>query len=308
MAESQGVMGDMWNDNAVALLEYLNWDHIGDTNMDLPGSDQNEYGVDALTVYSSPLLDVLQSCVVESKRYSTKSISQSLIQKWIDRLRLKIDSFANSQALLDKFGALNEAYQINLGVIMCWVHDALNEDYFNTTFNSFIKKSIINTQVSKSGYKRIFVLTNPRIIRLCSMLQKIRSNEYEYKFIYPAQILGGKPLLKSKTLTIEYATSDFIFAERIKRGEPRLVVFYFGNLSSKGFTNLYDALIFYNLVEQDQKVIVYFYGSEVENRENLAEGKRIFKNKNLDVAFKPLPILSISTEPSILSKNSDQDD
>lgn len=36
MAESQGVMGDMWNDNAVALLEYLNWDHIGDTNMDLP--------------------------------------------------------------------------------------------------------------------------------------------------------------------------------------------------------------------------------------------------------------------------------
>lgn len=55
------------------------------------------------------------------------------------------------------------------------------------------------------------------------MLQKIRSNEYEYKFIYPAQILGGKPLLKSKTLTIEYATSDFIFAERIKRGNPALL-------------------------------------------------------------------------------------
>lgn len=117
MAESQGVMGDMWNDNAVALLEYLNWDHI-EIRIWIFLSDQNEYGVDALTVYSSPLLDVLQSCVVESKRYSTKSISQSLIQKWIDRLRLKIDSFANSQALLDKFGALNEACQIN-PVLLC---------------------------------------------------------------------------------------------------------------------------------------------------------------------------------------------
>lgn len=48
MAEKQGKLGDSWNNYANRLVKLLGWEHIGDKNMDLKGSDGEEYGVDSI--------------------------------------------------------------------------------------------------------------------------------------------------------------------------------------------------------------------------------------------------------------------
>lgn len=301
MAENQGVNGDMWNDKALKLLEMLGWDHIGDTNMDIPGSDGKEYGVDALLSAFSPRMNILQSCVLESKRYSVDSLKNGVIQKWVNRLRQKLDAFYQSPKLVEEFPSLEECCPLNLGIIMCWVHDAPDEDYFNNSFEIFLNNTIINTAPSHNVFKRVFVLTNPRILRLCAVAEKIKGSSFNYKFIYPSQLLGGVPVVKSSVLSIEYMTSDFILAERTKKGESDLVVFFLGKLSSTGFKCLYEALIMFNLLEQEKKTVIYYYGSEADNRIALAEGKRRFKDVTAE--FKALTMFNFNTEPALLNQS-----
>lgn len=267
--------------------------------MDLPGEDEKEYGVDALTVFSCPYIDILQSCVVESKRYSINSLSASKLNEWINRLREKIDAFTNSHDLIEKFPSLEEASNINLGIIMCWVNDAPDELYFKSKFNAYLESVNIKTLANKRSTKRILVLTNPRILRLCSIAEIISSKDFNYRFIYPSQLLEGKPLVRSKVLSVEYLMSDFIFAERQdKNHDLQTVVFYLSDINYKGFKCLYESLIMYNLLEKNKKIIIYYYGAHIENREILIDAKRIFKD--LSVEFLPLNVLHFTIEPSIL--------
>lgn len=306
MAENQGVNGDIWNDKALQLLQLLGWDHIGDTNMDIPGSDGKEYGVDALLTSPTPKMSVSQCAVLESKRYSVESLKNGTIQKWINRLRQKLDAFHQSQKLMEEFPSLEECCPMNLGIIMCWVHDAPDEGYFENTFESYLNNTIINTAATHSSFKRILVLSNPRILRLCALAEIIQKSKYSYRYIYPSQLLGDRPVVKSTVLTIEYAMSDFILAERSKKGETQLVVFFLGKLSSIGFKCLYEALIMYNLLEQGKKTIIYYYGSDAENRVALSEGKRRFKE--IDSDFRALTMFNFNTEPALLNKNHDDDE
>lgn len=307
MAESQGVNGDIWNDHAVKLMELFGWDHIGDKNMDLSGSDGKEYGVDALMLGETPHLDVYQTCVLESKRYATSSLSQSVLKKWIETLRKKLELFSNSSELYDEFPSLREGSNANLGVIMCWVHDAINEDYFEETFNGLLRNCIINTQPNnKLSSKRIVVFSNPKIVRLAAVAEKILKNPKKYRFVYPSQLLGGKPMVKSNVLTIEYAMSDFILAERQKDDRIQNIVFFIGKISSLAFQCLYDALLMYNFIEKDKEIVIYYYGTQIDNRLAIAEGKRIFKD--IDPKFVSLTSLNLTSEPSILSINDDDDE
>lgn len=306
MAENQGVNGDIWNDKALQLLQLLGWDHLGDTNMDLPGDDGKEYGVDALITAHTPRMKVLQCAVLESKRYSIGSLKQGTLQKWVNRLRQKLDAFYQSQKLTEDFPSLEECCPMNLGIIMCWVHDAPNEEYFDKTFESFLSNTVINTAATHGSFKRIYVLSNPRILRLCAVAEKIQASKYFYRFIYPSQLLGDRPLVKSKVLTIEYAMSDFILAERTIKEESQLVVFFLGNLSSLGFKCLYEALIMYNLLEQGKKTIIYYYGSDTVNRIALAEGRRRFKE--IDSEFRALNMFNFNTEPALLNNKNNDDD
>lgn len=308
MPESQGVNGDMWNSQAVKLMELFGWGHIGDTNMDLPGSDGKEYGVDALMLYKSPMMEISQSCVIESKRYSTKSLQKGKVRSWIETLRKKIEIFSNSSELLKEFPALEEGCQVNMGLIMCWVHDAPSESYFSFDFEGMLRDAIISTQ-SNNVHKRIIVFTNPRILRLCSIAEVIGKNRSKYRFIYPCQLLGGKPKVRSQILSIEYACSDFILAEReSKEGDVKLVVFYIGKITPNTFKCLKQALLIYNLIERNQEIKVYYYGTEIEFRSILADGRRIFKDEDVDVKFIPLAISNLNTEPAILSINEDEDE
>ena len=75
MAEKQGKLGDNWNDYSNRLVQDMGWQHIGDKNMDLKGSDGDEYGVDSILKYKVAGHDVMQTVLLESKRYSKDSIT-----------------------------------------------------------------------------------------------------------------------------------------------------------------------------------------------------------------------------------------
>lgn len=302
MAENQGVNGDMWNDCAVSLLSYFGWDYIGDKNMDLKGSDGSDYGVDALTCYESPSLSVLQSCIVESKRYSVDSLkSTTKLRSWVERLRTKLDAFYQSEDLVKEFPRLEDCCSLNLGIIMCWVHDAPNEQYFETSFSKQLEKAVINTMPKPKSYKRIFVLTNPRIVRLCSIANVIKDGGYS--FVYPSQLISGRPLVRSKVLSIDYAVSNIIYAERTKETKKSSIVFYFGKMNLTNLNILKDSLTMYNLIEAEKDLIIYYYDDNETTRTILPDAYKVFKD--LKAKFKVLERYDLNHEPSILKNSKD---
>lgn len=306
MAENQGVNGDTWNDRALSLFNFFGWDYIGDKNMDLPGADENDYGVDALGCYDSPSINVQQSFVIESKRYSVESLKSSTkLKSWVERLRTKLDALYQSEELIKEFPRLEECCSINLGIIICWIHDAKNSEYFNATFSKQLEKAIINTQSKQKSYKRIYVLTNPRIVRLCSVANVIKDEDYT--FVYPSQLLNGRPLVRSKVLSIEYAVSNIIYAEKSSGNKNSSVVFYFGKVDLKNMAILKDSLKMYNLIESGKELIVYYYEDDDTTRTILPDVKKKFNGADdIDVKFKVLEHYDIMREPTIL-KNCDNE-
>lgn len=259
MAENQGVLGDMWNDCAVSLIKQLHWEHIGDKNFDMIGTDEKSHGIDAIACYKSPSLHTLQSCLIESKRYAESNIKISTIKDWIDTLRKKIEIVYYADDLQTEFPTLQDCCNINLGIIMCWVHDAPNEEYFINKFNKMVESVIINTPPKANSTKRIMVLANPQILRLCSMLETIRKYS-DFKFIYPSQLIKNKPLVKTDVLSIEYMMSNIIVAEGVYNNSTKeLIVYYFGNMNVDSFRIIYEALTLYNLVENEMVVSFYYY-------------------------------------------------
>lgn len=303
MAENQGVLGDMWNDCAVSLIKQLHWNHIGDKNFDMKGTDEKPHGIDAIACYKSPSIHTLQSCLIESKRYSVSSINTLTIKKWIDTLRKKIELVYYANDLETEFPILQECSNINLGIIMCWIHDAPNDEYFVEKFNKLVENVIINTPPKADSTKRIIVLANPQILRLCSLLDS--SQKYsEFKFIYPSQLIKNKPLVKTDVLSIEYMISNIIVAEGInKDSKKELIVYYFGNMSVDSFRIIYEALTLYNLVENGMLVSLYHYENNDKVREILPELNKIFKE--VDIKPKQLNRFNINTEPAILKEENE---
>ena len=300
MAENQGVLGDMWNDCAVSLIKQLHWEHIGDKNFDMKGTDEKSHGIDAIACYKSPSLHTLQSCLIESKRYAESNIKISTIKDWIDTLRKKIEIVYYADDLQTEFPTLQDCCNINLGIIMCWVHDAPNEEYFVNKFNKMVESVIINTPPKANSTKRIMVLANPQILRLCSMLETVRKYS-DFKFIYPSQLIKNKPLVKTDVLSIEYMMSNIIVAEGVYNNSTKeLIVYYFGNMNVDSFRIIYEALTLYNLVENEMVVSFYYYESNDRTREILPELKKIFKD--VKIYPKQLNRLNINTEPAILKE------
>lgn len=304
MAENQGVNGDIWNDRAVALLEILGWEYLGDKNIDIKGSDGKEHGIDAVTMYDSPNLSIMQSCLVESKRYAMSSLSPAKVKEWIETLKNKMEKICDSEELLDEITALKECCQLNLGIIMCWVHDATDDNYFTDTFQEYLRKALFDTMAKPDDYKRIIVLTNPRITRLCSMAAELNNTDYCYSFIYPSQLINGKPLKRSNVLSVDYMSSNIVLAERTPKNgsEKESVVFYFGSMKDEAFDSLYDALTMYNIIEAKKKLIIFHYEDDEKTRIVEQEAKKRFKD--IDISLVALQQYDLKNEPAILKRRS----
>lgn len=300
MAEKQGKLGDNWNDCADRLLKKLGWQHIGDSNMDLTGSDDKEYGVDSIYKYSVAGKSTMQTVILESKRYKQSSISATNLQKWVERLKEKLSQLRNSKELMNQFPELEDCSPTNLGIIMCWVHDG-EKKYLNETFQRYLESTIINTGAKSGAYSRIMVLDNRRIVKLCSMIDELNRFD-DYDFIYPSGIIDNDILVAQKVLSVEYMMSDIIISEGRKDGKSSSIVFYFGQISERSVSSLLEFLQVYQRIENKKPLVIYYY----DRIDNAIDVINSFKEKDSykDILeFKTPTYYALDCEPSIIANN-----
>lgn len=300
MAERQGKLGDNWNDYANRLVKLLGWEHVGDKNMDLKGSDGEEYGVDSILKYKVAGKDTLQTVLLESKRYAQTSIQAATLPKWIKRLKEKLDGLKNSEELLKEFPELNDCSHTNLGIIMLWVHDA-DEIYLNGTFQRHLENTIISTGAKAGYYSRIMVLDNRRIVLLCAMLDALKTYD-DFDFVYPSGIIDNVAIEHSKVLSVEYMMSNIIIARGEKEGKEFSLVFYFGEITEANMTLLTSFLSKYQRIDNKKPLLVYYY----DKSDRVLDVVNSFKSKDdykkiLD--FKKLAHYSFDSEPQTIANN-----
>lgn len=303
MAEKQGKLGNSWNDCAGRLLSKLGWQHIGDSDMDLPGSDSKEYGIDSLFKYSVAGKTMMQTAVLESKRYQMSSIQSGTLQNWLERLKDKLNALRNSKELLSEFKELENCSPTNLGIIMCWVHDA-DEEYLNQKLQNHLENTVINTGARVGAYSRIMVLDNRRIVRLCSMVEELEKYD-DFNFVYPSGIVDNDAIEESKVLSVEYMMSDIIIAECRKGKKSSSVVFYFGKMKDAAVAVLMEFLKVYQRIDSKKPLVIYHY----DNTDDTLDVINSFKKKDsykkiLD--FKKLTHYAYNDEPSVISNNDEQ--
>lgn len=300
MAERQGKLGDNWNVCAGCLLKSLGWQYIGDSNMDLPGSDDKEYGVDSIFKYAVAGKSRMQTVILESKRYQQTSIQSSTLQKWVERLKEKLSKLRNSKELSCLFSELEDCSPVDLGIIMCWVYDG-NATYLNDIFQRYLDSTIITSGVKSGAYSRIMVLDNRRIVKLCSMIEELKKYD-DYDFVYPSGIIDNNVLIAHKVLSVEYMMSDIIIAEGIKDGKESSIVFYFGQITDRAVSSLLELLKMYQRIE-DKKLLMIYYYDKIENSIDVINSfkkRDCFKNI---LEFKPLTHYAFDCEPSIIANN-----
>lgn len=300
MAEKQGKLGDSWNDCAGRLLKKLGWQHIGDSNMDLTGSDDKEYGVDSIFMYSVAGKSMKQTVILESKRYQHTSINSSTLQNWVKRLKDKLNALRNSESLKAEFKELEDCLPVNLGIIMCWVHDG-DETYLNNIFQQYLENTIIATGAKSGAYSRIMVLDNRRITRLCSMMEELEKFD-SYGFVYPSGIIDNDVLVEHGVLSVEYMMSDIIIAEGLKNGKSSSVVFYFGQMTEIAVSSLLECLKVYQRIEDKKPLVIYYDDKRGNSLDVVNYFKEIESYKDI-LDFKSLPHYALNYEPSIIANN-----
>ena len=299
MAEKQGKLGNSWNECAGRLLNKLGWEYIGDSDMDLQGTDSKEYGVDSLFKYSVAGKLSKQLALLESKRYAMDSIKASTLQQWLERFHKKLNMLRNSEELLKEFNELENCSPTNLGIIMVWVHDA-DDTYLNGTFQRYCENTIINT-AGRGSYSRIMILDNRRIVKLCAMLDAL--NKYDdYNFIYPAGIVENDAIVENKVLSIEYMMSDIIIAECRKGRTRASVVFYYGKMTEPSVNVLMEFLKIYQRVDSKKPLDIYYYDTTDNSIDVVNSFTKKDTYKNI-LKFHKLDHYAFNDEPSVMAND-----
>lgn len=301
MAEKQAKEGNFWNDNVVALVEELGWKHIGDKDMDLPGTDDEDHGIDCLLSYENPGKTIQQTVLLESKNYAKKSLSPSRVRGWIETLHKKQNALKASGDLQNEFPSLADCSETNLGVIMCWVHGA-DEEYLGDTFQNYLESATIPSAPRTGVYSRIMVLDNRRIVRLVSMLQELKKAK-SYSFVYPSAINDNTQIERTKVLSVEYMMSNIILSECVGKKDTFTTVFYFGEMEIPAIETLFGFLSKYQQLDKDRSIKIYYYehGDKTANVINHFKGDDEYDN----IKFVRMQNLAINAVPTL---NTEEDE
>jgi len=265
MAEDEGVNGTIWNKEATKLLSLFGWKTIGDYDMDVLGEDDKKYGLDTLLNFFTPMKNNPQSVILEAKRYNTESFSKSTLQDWIDRLDKKIIELKNSEGFISTFPELKECSVLDMGIIAIWFHNIHDYQSFRPKFIEALENVVTSNRIRKAGANRIFVIDNDIILKLCSLHSAIADYENENKcnieFYYPSILTNDNPIIRNKTLTIEYIFSKIILAES-KGSNPENIVFYFGELNTPSFKQLKSLLTMCSFMDKEKPIKIFIYHTD----------------------------------------------
>lgn len=289
MGEDSQYKGELWTQQAIALLDLFSWDKIGDSGMDIEGSDCSEYGVDCLYSLKSPAKDIPESLILEAKCYSTTSLSQSVLQSWIERLNLKVSTLRGSEKLFERHPIFEKISDLRIGLIFIWFSNTDDYKSFQPSFRRMITNIKVPAKPLKSSiFNKIYVIDNNVISKLCSIHAVVKDLE-EFKFYYPPSFINNRAVQRTSVLSIEYFFSKFILGQaRDSSGKEVNIVFYFGELDTASFRLLRSVLMSFSFIDEARKLLVYKYNRDEEFRKIEPDILKLYKEDKIDFEIKDM--------------------
>lgn len=292
MAEDSQYKGELWNKRAIKLLNLFSWDMIGDSGMDLEGSDGEKYGIDSLYSFKDPAKDIPESLILEAKSYKTTSFSKSKLQEWINRLNIKILELRNSEYLIERFPIFKDIATLKIGIIFIWFDDIENYKEYRQKFLEILSEIKVSSRTFRNGvYTKIYVIDNDLISKLCSLYTVVREFNENFKFYYPSAFIHERAVQRSAVLSLDYFFSKFILGQLKSSGKryDTNIVFYWGELDVRSFEMLKSILKSYSFVDQEFKLVIYKYKrDDDEFRKILPQIKKSYENENIEFDIKDM--------------------
>lgn len=292
MAEDSQYKGELWNKRAIKLLNLFSWDMIGDSGMDLEGSDGEKYGIDSLYSFKDPAKDIPESLILEAKSYKTTSFNKSKLQEWIDRLNVKILELRNSEYLIERFPIFKDISTLKIGLIFIWFDDIENYKVYRPKFLEILSEIKVSSRTFRNGvYNKIYVIDNDLISKLCSLYTVIKEFNKNFKFYYPSAFIHERAVQRSAILSLDYFFSKFILGQLKSSGKryDTNIVFYWGELDMRSFEMLKSILKSYSFVDQEFKLVIYKYKrDDDEFRKILPQIKKSYENENIEFDIKDM--------------------
>ena len=292
MAEDSQYKGELWNKRAIKLLNLFSWDMIGDSGMDLEGSDGEKYGIDSLYSFKDPAKDIPESLILEAKSYKTTSFSKSKLQEWIDRLNIKILELRNSEYLIERFPIFKDISSLKIRLIFIWFDDIENYKEYRQKFLEILSEIKVSSRTFRNGvYNKIYVIDNDLISKLCSLYTVVREFNENFKFYYPSAFIHERAVQRSAVLSLDYFFSKFILGQLKSSGKryDTNIVFYWGELDVRSFEMLKSILKSYSFVDQEFKLVIYKYKrDDDEFRKILPQIKKSYENENIEFDIKDM--------------------
>lgn len=292
MAEDSQYKGELWNKRAIKLLNLFSWDMIGDSGMDLEGSDGEKYGIDSLYSFKDPAKDIPESLILEAKSYKATSFSKSKLQEWIDRLNIKILELRNSEYLIERFPIFKDISTLKIGLIFIWFDDIENYKEYRQKFLEILSEIKVSSRTFRNGvYNKIYVIDNDLISKLCSLYTVVREFNENFKFYYPSAFIHERAVQRSAVLSLDYFFSKFILGQLKSSGKryDTNIVFYWGELDVRSFEMLKSILKSYSFVDQEFKLVIYKYKrDDDEFRKILPQIKKSYENENIEFDIKDM--------------------
>ena len=292
MAEDSQYKGELWNKRAIKVLNLFSWDMIGDSGMDLEGSDGEKYGIDSLYSFKDPAKDIPESLILDAKSYKTTSFSKSKLQEWIDRLNIKILELRNSEYLIERFPIFKDISTLKIGLIFIWFDDIENYKEYRQKFLEILSEIKVSSRTFRNGvYNKIYVIDNDLISKLCSLYTVVREFNENFKFYYPSAFIHERAVQRSAVLSLDYFFSKFILGQLKSSGKryDTNIVFYWGELDVRSFEMLKSILKSYSFVDQEFKLVIYKYKrDDDEFRKILPQIKKSYENENIEFDIKDM--------------------
>lgn len=286
MAEDQNYKGEEWNNQAIKILNFLNWNMIGDSGMDLEGIDDRKQGVDCLYLLDDPSKNIPESVILEAKCYTTTSLSKTRLQSWVDVLNKKMGELRGSEELFKKFPILKDASTLKIGLIFIWFSDTDQYKSFRNKFLSMLSDIQVSPRSTKNSLiQKIYILDNYLISRICSLISIIKTID-NFTFYYPSDFIKERPVKRTKVLTISYIFSKFILGQEKTNNGVRNIVFYFGDLTIEAFSLLKSKLMTYSFIDSDSDLVIYHYQRDEEFRKVSPEIIKSYKEDGVNLELK----------------------
>jgi len=315
MPEDEQERGRIAHERLSALLTQLDWSEQN-SNVDIPCTSgvhterSKDHGVDGYFAYDDPYQEPERGVFVESKMRQWSSLNATEVGDAVKQSLQVVECVPEADEFQTKLN-YDENRNYRYGIVGIWSSDEFDE----VDFQSYVSQTSVRRR-SRGTYK-IAVLGNTELNRLARVAKQYEELEEgddptdnSIHFYYPSMVDKPYPHIRN-CLSLEYMTSDIIFAQiedpttvdgdRVG-ADYKTVAFHFGDFTVEALDVLFQSLVAYGMLDEDE-VHIYYDNEDLDRGvEEIESAKRLFRqnvapeqDESPEFSFKQLPSVSYDT-------------